>query len=77
MPSVEAYASDIVTPFSGTYEPLYTTSVMLGLKKNVRKVPVSSSTMKLYSAISPSMNDQWSGKTLRRFRRVTDATVSR
>ncbi len=23
--------------------------------------------MKLYSAISPSMNDQWSGKTLRRF----------
>ena len=26
-----------------------------------------SSTTKLHSAISPSMNDQWSGKTLRRF----------
>ena len=28
---------------------------------------MSSRTTKLHSAISPSMNDQWSGKTLRRF----------
>ena len=38
---------------------------MLGLNQNVRNTPVSSSTTKLHSAISPSMNDQWSGKTLR------------
>ncbi len=34
-------------------------------KKNVRNVPERSTTTKLQSAISPSMNDQWSGKTLR------------
>ena len=28
---------------------------------------MSSRTTKLHRAISPSMNDQWSGKTLRRF----------
>ena len=38
---------------------------MLGLYQSVSRVPVSSSTTKLQSAISPSMNDQWSGKTLR------------
>src|SRR3954447_17631350 len=40
---------------------------MLGRNHRVRKTPVSSRTMKLQSATSPSMNDQWSGKTLRRF----------
>src|SRR6476619_3971704 len=38
---------------------------MPGLYQSVSSVPVSSSTTKLHSAISPSMNDQWSGKTLR------------
>src|SRR3954464_15520470 len=38
---------------------------MLGLNHSVRKVPVTRSTTKLHSAISPSMKDQWSGKTLR------------
>src|SRR5688500_5393299 len=38
---------------------------MLGLNHSVRKTPVSSRTTKLHSAISPSMKDQWSGKTLR------------
>src|SRR3954465_7303643 len=46
---------------------------MLGWNQNVRKVPVSSSTTKLHSAISPSMNDQWSGKTLRIWVRVAVA----
>ena len=41
------------------------TSAMLGLNQSVRNVPVSSRTTKLHSAISPSMKDQWSGKTLR------------
>ena len=40
---------------------------MLGWNHNVRNTPVSRRTTKLHSAISPSMNDQWSGKTLRRF----------
>src|SRR6187551_658130 len=40
---------------------------MLGLNHNVRKTPLRSRTTKLQSAISPSMKDQWSGKTLRRF----------
>src|SRR6476661_7174038 len=40
---------------------------MLGLNHSVRKTPLSSRTTKLHSAISPSMKDQWSGKTLRRF----------
>src|SRR5215217_8990274 len=38
---------------------------MLGVNHSVRNTPVSSRMMKLHSAISPSMNDQWSGKTLR------------
>src|SRR3954451_16350999 len=41
------------------------TSPMAGLNQRLRNTPVSSSTTKLHSAISPSMNDQWSGKTLR------------
>src|SRR5688572_20156353 len=41
------------------------TSAMLGLYQRDRKTPVRSSTTKLHSAISPSMKDQWSGKTLR------------
>src|SRR4051795_54818 len=40
---------------------------MLGVNHSVRKTPLSSSTTKLHSAISPSMKDQWSGKTFRRF----------
>src|SRR5689334_2091117 len=41
------------------------TSPMLGLNHSDRKTPVSSRMTKLHSAISPSMKDQWSGKTLR------------
>src|SRR4051794_13303147 len=40
---------------------------MLGSNHRVRKTPLRSRTTKLHSAISPSMKDQWSGKTLRRF----------
>src|SRR3954447_8670237 len=40
---------------------------MLGVNHRVRKTPLSSRITKLHSAISPSMNDQWSGKTFRRF----------
>ena len=50
---------------------------MLGLNQKVRNTPVSSRTTKLHSAISPSMNDQWSGKTLRRFFRINVASPSR
>ena len=38
---------------------------MLGTKKSVRKTPEIRIVMKLNSAISPSRNDQWSGKILR------------
>ncbi len=38
---------------------------MLGLNHKVRKTPVSRRTTKLHRAISPSMKDQWSGKTFR------------
>src|SRR4051794_18521860 len=38
---------------------------MLGLNHSVRNTPVSNRMTKLHSAISPSMKDQWSGKTLR------------
>ncbi len=38
---------------------------MDGLKKNVRKTPVSRMTTNAYSAISPSRNVQWSGKIFR------------
>src|SRR3954452_14397564 len=35
---------------------------MLGLKKNVKKTPVAMMMKNAYIAISPSKNDQWSGK---------------
>src|SRR3954449_726598 len=38
---------------------------MLGLNHNVKNVPVNNKTTKLHNAISPNMNDQWSGNTLR------------
>src|SRR4028118_1713854 len=38
---------------------------MLGLYQKVRKTPETRSTTKLHSAISPSMQDQGAGKTLR------------
>src|SRR5690348_15967311 len=38
---------------------------MLGLNHSVRNTPVRSRMTKLHRAISPSMKDQWSGKTLR------------
>src|SRR4051812_38853317 len=50
---------------------------MLGVNHSVRNTPLSSSTTKLHSAISPSMNDQWSGKTLRRFFLASVARPSR
>src|SRR5579871_2804159 len=63
--SVDAYACDIEMPSSLAYEPWYTTSCADGTKKNARYVPVSSRITKDHSAISPSMNVQWSGKTFR------------
>src|SRR6478735_4418855 len=50
---------------------------MLGRNHRVRNTPVSSRTTKDHSAISPSMNDQWSGNTLRRFFRMAVASPSR
>src|SRR4051812_28745611 len=50
---------------------------MLGVNHSVRKTPLRSRTTKLHSAISPSMNDQWSGKTLRRFFLAMVASPSR
>src|SRR5687768_7547858 len=50
---------------------------MLGTYQNVRKTPESSRTTKLQRATSPSMNDQWSGKTLRRFFFISVARPSR
>ncbi len=50
---------------------------MLGVNHRVRKTPERSSTTKLHSAISPSMKDQWSGKTLRRFFFITVARPRR
>src|SRR6478609_433028 len=38
---------------------------MLGTNHRVRNTPVRSRTTKLHRAISPSMKDQWSGKTFR------------
>ncbi len=58
-----AYACDIVMPSSLVYEPWYTTGAADGSKNSARYVPVSSRITKDQSAISPSMNDQWSGKT--------------
>jgi hypothetical protein len=60
----DSYAADISTPRSAVYEPLYATSFIDGSKKRVRNVPVSSRMMNENSAISPSRNDQWSGKIL-------------
>ncbi len=39
---------------------------MDGTNQIVKNTPLSSKTMKEYSAISPRRNDQWSGKTFRR-----------
>src|SRR5687768_3547221 len=50
---------------------------MLGRNHRVRNTPVRSRTTKLHRAISPSMNDQWSGKTLRRFFLLKVARPSR
>src|SRR6202035_2662835 len=50
-------------PSSLVYEPWYTTTALDGLKNSARYVPVSSRITNDQSAISPSMNDQWSGKT--------------
>ena len=50
---------------------------MLGVNQKVRNTPVRSRTTKLHNAISPSMNDQWSGNTLRRFLRASVASPSR
>src|SRR3954470_22407165 len=50
---------------------------MLGVNQKVRNVPVSRSTTKLHSAISPSMNDQWSGNTLRAKTLVSVPRLSR
>src|SRR3982751_6337128 len=50
---------------------------MLGVNHSVRNTPVSRRTTKLHRAISPSMNDQWSGKTLRRFFFAAPARPSR
>ena len=53
--------------------PSYSISAIDGLNQMVRKTPLSSRTMKEYSAISPSRNDQWSGNTLRRNGRLSPA----
>src|SRR4051794_4469034 len=74
---VEAYASDIGMPRSCAYDPSYVDSDMLGVNQNVRKTPVTSSTVNDQSAISPSMNDQWSGNTLRRYVRPSLPTPVR
>src|SRR5262245_25396544 len=50
---------------------------MLGVNHSVRNTPLRRSTTKLQSAISPNMNDQWSGKTLRRFFLASVARPSR
>ena len=57
--------------------PSYSTSAIDGLNQMVKKTPLSSRTMKEYSAISPSRNDQWSGKTLRKNGRPSLATPIR
>jgi hypothetical protein len=43
---------------------------MDGSKNSVNHTPVINRMMKLYSAISPSRNDQWVGKTLFSCRRT-------
>ena len=64
--SVEANASDICDAVHGGPRARRSaTSFMLGTKNIVRKTPEIRIVMKLNSAISPSRNDQWSGKILR------------
>src|SRR3984893_7985049 len=63
--SVDWYACDIERPSSLVYEPWYTTTALDGSKNSARYVPVSSRITNDHSAISPSMKDQWSGKTSR------------
>src|SRR4051794_31488041 len=50
---------------------------MLGVNQRDRNTPDTRSTTKLHRAISPSMNDQWSGKTFRRYRRPSPDRLSR
>src|SRR4051812_29687537 len=50
---------------------------MLGVNHRDRNTPVTRSTTKLHKAISPSMNDQWSGKTFRRYLRPPADRLSR
>ena len=57
--------------------PSYSISAIEGLNQMVRNTPLSSRTMKEYSAISPSRNDQWSGNTFRRNGRVSPASPIR
>src|SRR4029079_17708986 len=57
--------ADTSRPTSGWYGPSYVTGAWLAWKKNVRNVPVATRITKQNRAISPSRNDQWSGKTLR------------
>ncbi len=65
MNSVDSKALVMWTPCMVSSGPWYTTASIEGTKNAVRMMPESSSTMKEYSAISPSMNDQWSGNSLR------------
>ena len=51
--------------------------VVDGTKYSDRKIPVAIRTTKEYSAISPSMKDQWSGKILSRKTRPALATPRR
>jgi len=75
--SVDWYACDIVMPSSLAYEPWYTTGAVDGTKNSARYVPVSSKITNDHSAISPSMNDQWSGKTFRNATRQPRAAWNR
>lgn len=53
------------------------TSRVEGSKKKDRYEPVTNKMMNEYSVISPSMNDQWSGKTLLNCRLANLAMPSR
>jgi len=48
-------------------------SAIEGSKNRARYTPETIRMMKLYSAISPSRNDQWVGKTLLIWRRMPPA----
>jgi hypothetical protein len=73
--SEDSYAADISVPRRPGRRPEYATSFIDGSKKRVRNVPVSSRMMNENRAISPSRNDQWSGKTL--FRRPRSGVAAR